>query len=179
MNRAIIFTLLIISTYISLGESAHAASGDIDGWRITYENMNCVADGSALDPGNNYVWTVRLAHPVQNQLRLLIGLYNSEVAEKLRGNGFKDDIKLSLSFNSFETEANDFMVDDDGAVVLEVNNSSILQREVSENTRISIIMQQRGDPEKYILSTLHVMKAKPAFEWLQKCAVFGLNSIPG
>lgn len=178
MKNPIFSTALALFICASLNSTAHAASGDLDGWRVTYQDMNCIADGSALDPQNNYVWTVRLVHPVQDQLTLLVGLYNSEVAKMFRGLPIKDGVKFFLGINGTEFQAEEFMFDKDGTLVLKIENSNTLQRSVSENTRFSIILQPTRDSEKFNMSTLHVLKAKPAFEWLRRCTVFGVRSIP-
>lgn len=168
---------LIALTYFSVGGSVHAASRDIEGWRITYENMNCVADGVALDTQNNYIWKIRLAHIAQNQLKLLVGLYNSEVAKMFKGKPIKDGVKFSLLINDIEFQAQDFMFDEIGTLVLDMDNSNTLQRGISENTKISIIVQPNEKSEKSRLATLQVSKAKPAFDWLHRCTIFGLRSI--
>ena len=168
---------LITFAYFSVGGSLHAASRDIEGWHVTYENMNCVADGVALDSQNNYIWKIRLAHPAQNQLKLLVGLYNSEVAKMFKGKPIKDNVKFSLLINDIEFQAQDFMFDEIGTLVLDIDNSNTLQSRILENTKMSIIVQPNENSEKSRLATLHVSKVKPAFEWLHRCTVFGLRSI--
>ena len=70
------------------------------------------------------------------------------------------------------------MLDKNGWLVLRLDNSNTLQKNISENTQISLILQPNPQSEKFRLSELHVSKAKSAFDWLQKCAVFGIRSMP-
>ena len=95
-----------------------------------------------------------------------------------RGLPIKDGVKFFLGINGTEFQAEEFMFDEDGTLVLKIENSNTLQRSVSENTRFSIILLPTRDSEKFNMSTLHVLKAKPAFEWLRRCTVFGVRSIP-
>ena len=162
-----IIAIATIATLSAIG-MANAASGEIDGWHITYEDMNCIADGLALDPEDNRVWKVRLVHFGQNQLNLAVGLYNKEVAEMYKGKDMNNGAQFSLYINEVEFLSKKSLFDKDGELVL--NN------QISENTKFSVVLQSK-EGKKFRLSTLQVLKAKRAFDWLRLCSVFGVRSM--
>lgn len=170
--------IIAIATLAALSAigMANAASGEIDGWHITYEDMNCIADGLALDPEDNRVWKVRLVHFGQNQLNLAVGLYNKEVAEMYKGKDMNNGAQFSLYINEVEFLSKKSLFDKDGELVLDIDNSNTLQNQISENTKFSVVLQSK-EGKKFRLSTLQVLKAKRAFDWLRLCSVFGVRSM--
>lgn len=161
----------------ALSANVLAASGDIDDWKVSYEDMSCIADGVALDPKNNYLWKVRLAHPVQNQLNLIVGLYNKEVASLMKGVPLTS-VGVWLLIEGMEFKAQELMIDESGWLVLQIDNSNSLQRRITKNTAMSLVLKPNQKADKVLLSTLHLTHASSAFDWLHKCAVFGLRSVP-
>lgn len=176
MKRTHMIVAIVILAALSAIGLANAASGEIEGWHITYEDMNCIADGVALDPEDNRVWKVRLVHFGQNQLNLVAGLYNKEVAEMYKGKEINTSARFSLYIGEVEFQSNESFFDKDGELVLDIDNSNTLQNQITENTTFSVILHS-NEGKKFRLSTLQVSNAKKAFEWLRLCSVFGVSSI--
>ncbi|MFC4435671.1 hypothetical protein [Cupriavidus respiraculi] len=158
--------------------STGASAASIDGWEASYVDMNCIADGVALDPQNNYVWNVKLIHPAQNQLTLVTGLYNKEVAGMFQGVELGKDVKVWLLIGGSEFQANEVMFDKEGWLVLSLDNSNKLQSSITRAPIVSLIMKPNQKTDKFRLSTLHLSNAKTAFDWLHKCTVSGIRSLP-
>lgn len=169
MNIIRLVALSIFLQFFLVGQSLAATTNNIDGWQTSYADMNCMADGVALDPKNNYVWQVKFVHSAQDPAALIVGLFNKEVAAMFAKTSIRKDVKAELVIEGKEFEASQFMFDEDGWMVMRVFYGITLQKNLSENSPMSIVFKPSQDASKFLVSTLYLSKAKSVFNWFHEC----------
>ncbi|MFM0050995.1 hypothetical protein [Caballeronia grimmiae] len=164
------FVLSLFLPILSVGCATAATTDSIDGWQTTHAGMNCMADGAALDPKNNYVWQVKFIHAAQDPTTLIVGLFNKEVAAMFKKTSIRKDAKAELVVEGQEFEASQFMFDKDGWLVMRVFYGITLQKNLTENSQMSIAFKPSQNADKFLVSTLYLSKAKSLFNWFHECA---------
>jgi hypothetical protein len=170
--------LSLASVFFMSSSGAHAASADLGGWRVTFENMNCVVDGQALDVQNGDVFSVRVAYPSQRPEKLIFGLYTKKMAEINAGKQYDTSkVRFFLAINDNEFRDAEYMFDQRGTLVIAMPNTLGLQASLTENSTIRIVLLAQGQDRPISMALLQVKQTKAAFDWLNSCAIEGINSV--